>query len=67
MAFPFRPIKLKKPEEFFTSPTELSINLEEIRCDCEPQNHETLQREMEAWSELGEYVVGQEVPNKRLD
>ena len=67
MTFPFRPIKLKKAEEFFTSPTELEVDLEEIRRACELKSHEIARRESEAWSELSEQVLGEEVPNERSD
>ena len=62
MAFPFKSLKLKRIEEFFTNPIELNIDIEEIRRDCESKANKIVQREGEAWSELGEQVVGAEVP-----
>lgn len=49
-------------EDFFTNPTVMDIDFEKIRRDCERECQESLQREMEAWSELGGQVVGAEVP-----
>lgn len=66
MAFPFMPLKLKKPEDFFTDPTKMDIHLQHIRRDCEQGACETAQREGEAWSELGGQVVGAEVPRSHF-
>lgn len=62
MSFPFKPLKLRKPEEFFTNPTRIDVDLEQIRRDCEEGSRESAHREAQAWSELGEQLVGAEVP-----
>ncbi len=61
MSESFRHIFLN-PNDFFTNPTDVKIDYEKIRQDCEAQSREITQKEMEAWSELGGQVVGAEVP-----